>query len=147
MFQAARKLRSGMTPAESRLWESLRHRRLGGLRFRRQHGIGRVVLDFYCAAHKLAVEVDGGIHDTAPQAERDAERTRFLAGMEIRVVRVHNDEVLTDITTVLRRIVLAAQDPPTDRVDPDSQGIPPCSPPSLAGEGPGVGGASDPKTS
>jgi len=144
MFHAARELRSEMTPAEVSLWESLRHRRLEGLRFRRQHAIGRVVLDFYCAARKLAIEVDGGIHDTAPQAERDAERTRVLAGLGIRVLRIRNDEVFTDIASVLHRIALAAQAPPPGKEARGPRSTSPFSPPSLAGEGPGVGGASDP---
>ena len=54
---AARELRRQMTPAEARLWEALRDRRLAGLKFRRQHGVGTSVLDFYCRSAKLVVEV------------------------------------------------------------------------------------------
>ncbi|MEW5930528.1 MAG: endonuclease domain-containing protein [Gemmatimonadota bacterium] len=109
LFQAARELRSGMTRAESLLWERLRQRRLSGLRFRRQHAVGRVVLDFYCPEHKLAVEVDGGIHDEPVQAEKDAERTRFLAGLGIYVLRVRNEEVESEMDSLLNRILLATQ--------------------------------------
>ena len=122
-----------MTGAESLLWERLRQRRLAGLRFRRQHAIGPVVLDFYCPAHKLAVEVDGGIHDQPGQAEKDAERTRFLSGLGIHVLRVRNEEVLSNLDSVFDRILLATQ-------APRNKSAPSCSPPSLAGEGPGVGG-------
>ena len=70
---AARGMRREPTPAEKVLWDVLRGRGLDGLRFRRQHPVGRFVLDFYCPIHKLAVAVDGEVHDT--QQERDAERT------------------------------------------------------------------------
>jgi very-short-patch-repair endonuclease len=77
------------------------------MRFRRQHAIDRFVLDFYCPAHKLAVEVDGAVHDTADQAERDAGRTQALEQLGIRVIRIRNEEV-RDIWTVLARIAAAA---------------------------------------
>lgn len=65
------------------------------------------MLDFYCPAHKLAVEVDGAVHDTPEQAERDAARTQALEQLGIRVVRVRNEEV-RDIWGVLARIAAAA---------------------------------------
>jgi len=105
--QAARDLRRGATPAESVLWEALRRDQLGGLRFRRQHAVDRFVLDFYCPACKLAVEVDGEIH--LRQRERDDERTAVLNARGIRVIRFRNEEVLTDLSSVLARIVAAAR--------------------------------------
>jgi very-short-patch-repair endonuclease len=60
--QAARELRRRPTEAEARLWTALRRRQVGGALFRRQHPLGRFVLDFYCAAHQLCVEVDGEVH-------------------------------------------------------------------------------------
>lgn len=74
--QRARELRQELTPAERKLWAALRNKKLNGLKFRRQHPIDRFIVDFYCAAHKLVVEVDGDIHDTQP--ERDAERSALL---------------------------------------------------------------------
>ena len=71
--ERARELRKAMTQAEQVLWKALRGRRMAGLRFRRQHPVGRFILDFYCPAAKLGLEVDGGIHDG--QAERDEERS------------------------------------------------------------------------
>ena len=142
VFQAARELRSEMTPAEGRLWECLRQKRTAGLRFRRQHAVGRVVLDFYCPAQKLAIEVDGGVHDEPVQAERDAERTKFLVSMGIQVLRIRNEEILTDVDSVLKRIVLASKMSGTNLgAEAPGTGVP-FSPPSLAGEGPGVGGSS-----
>ena len=102
----AKEMRASMTPAESRLWESLRGRQLDGLRFRAQHPVGQFILDFYCPARKLVVEVDGSSHDT--NAERDEERTAHLADCGYCVVRVRNDEVEHDIDGVLDRIRRAA---------------------------------------
>ena len=100
--KAARDLRRNMTPAEETLWKALRYQRVGGLRFRRQHPVGRFVLDFYCPSVKLAIEVDGGIHDQ--QRDRDEERIGVMNAAEIRVLRFRNEEVLNDLPSVLRRI-------------------------------------------
>jgi very-short-patch-repair endonuclease len=102
MQDRARVLRREMTPAEKALWASLRGDALDGLSFRRQHPIRGFILDFYCPARKLAVEVDGAVHDA--QAEHDAERTAALALLGIRVLRFRNDEVLSTITEVVERI-------------------------------------------
>lgn len=116
---AARQLRSEMTPAEQALWAALRGEGIRGMRFRRQHAIGRFVLDFYCPAHKIAVEVDGGVHDDPDRAEYDAARTAALEQLGIGVVRVRNEDVQHDIWSVLARIAAAAglefEDPREDR--------------------------------
>jgi len=108
MLKASRRLRSEMTPAERGLWDGLRGEGIRGMRFRRQHAIGRFVLDFYCPAHKLAAEVDGPAHDDADQQEYDAARTQALEQLGIRVVRVRNEDVLRDVMDVLVRIAVAA---------------------------------------
>jgi very-short-patch-repair endonuclease len=108
MLQASRRLRSEMTDAEQRLWDGLRGEGIRGMRFRRQHAIGRFILDFYCPAHRLAVEVDGAVHDTADQAEYDAVRTEALEQLGIRVIRFRNEDVMLDIMGVLGRIAAAA---------------------------------------
>ncbi len=96
----ARQLRRGMTEAEARLWSGLRGWKIA--KFRRQHPLGRFILDFYCAEARLCVEVDGAVHDE--QQERDAERTTHLQQLGIRVVRFRNGQVLADTPAVLRRI-------------------------------------------
>jgi very-short-patch-repair endonuclease len=96
-----------MTPAEEVLWAALRRNQLAGLHFRRQHAMGRFILDFYCPSKKLCVELDGPIHDE--QQERDEARTQTLAHQGIRVIRFRNDEVFSSLTSVLRRIELAAE--------------------------------------
>src|SRR5688500_10133767 len=106
IHQAAKALRRPMTKAEEVLWSALRRNQVAGLHFRRQHATGRFILDFYCAARKLCVEVDGSIHDE--QRERDEARTQALAHQQIRVIRFRNEEVLNDLKSVVRRIEIAA---------------------------------------
>ena len=108
--QAAVELRENMTPAEQRLWEALRARRLSGLRFRAQHPVGPFVLDFYCPAHKLAIELDGSVHDG--NEEQDAARTACLSAYGCRVLRFTNAQVMTALPDVLAQIQAAAQEWP-----------------------------------
>jgi very-short-patch-repair endonuclease len=111
IVQAAREQRRQPTPAEKKLWDALRGRRLAGLKFRRQHPYGQFVLDAFCVEHQLEVEVDGDVHDDLAQAARDAERTKFLKERGIRVLRVSNEEVENNLRDVLRRIVDATRTP------------------------------------
>ena len=105
--QAARHLRQQLTPAEATLWEALRGRQLGGLKFRRQHPVGRFIVDFYCPSCKLVVEVDGSIH--ARQQAYDRVRTDQLQTFGYCVLRFTNDEVMNDLATVLSRIAQMAK--------------------------------------
>jgi very-short-patch-repair endonuclease len=100
-------MREALTPAEAVLWESLRKRRLDGHRFRCQHPVGRFILDFYCPALRLAIEVDGAAHDH--RGDYDTARTDALAAHGYRILRFRNDEVLTDLPTVLDRIRAVAK--------------------------------------
>lgn len=79
-----------MTRPEKTLWYLLRRNSLG-LHFRRQHPIGPYILDFYCAAPKLCVEVDGPVHDD--QVDRDARRTAWLNNEGIMVMRFSANDV------------------------------------------------------
>jgi very-short-patch-repair endonuclease len=94
-----------MTPTERVLWQRLRNRQLSGLKFRRQHPLGPFIADFYCAAHRLVVEIDGDIHDLQP--ERDAARTEQFEKYGYRVIRFRNEQVLNDIESVLAAIQAA----------------------------------------
>src|SRR5262245_60762907 len=102
---AARNLRRRLTPAEERLWKAICGRKLGGLRFRVQHTVGWFVLDFYCPARKLVVELDGSVHDEEEQAVHDGLRTEQLAAYGYRVVRFRNEAVFQDLPWVLKRIL------------------------------------------
>jgi len=96
-----RELRSRLTPEESFLWTFLQHRQLAGRKFRRQHSVGPYILDFYCPAEKLAVELDGSTHDHEAAQAYDAKRETFLSKLGIRTVRFQNSEVRKNIEGVL----------------------------------------------
>lgn len=99
-----RHLRSNGTPAEATLWTLLQRKQLEGRRFRRQHSVGPYVLDFYCAAERLAVELDGAVHDDPARARYDAQRTAHLKQHGIRVVRFENRLIFRDPEGVLAAI-------------------------------------------
>ena len=95
-YGRARELRRQMTLPEVLLWQALRKRQLARFRFRRQHPIGPYILDFYCPAARLAVEVDGREHEIADQLRHDARRDAWLARRGVRVMRVPATGVLRD---------------------------------------------------
>ena len=97
-----------MTPAEKLLWSHLRNRQVAGFKFRRQHPIGRLIVDFCCPAYGLVVEVDGSIHRA--QREYDAARTEELEHRGYRVVRFSNRQVLQDIEGVVTAIENACRE-------------------------------------
>jgi very-short-patch-repair endonuclease len=97
----ARRLRKAATPTEDKLWQRLRDRRLGGLKFRRQADVGPHVVDFLCLEANLIVEVDGGIHDHPAVAARDAAREQALRARGFSVVRFGADAIAHDLETVL----------------------------------------------
>ena len=99
-----REKRGEPTPAEALLWERLRRKQIHGERFRRQYVFERFIVDFYCPAALLVVEVDGEIHQQ--QKDYDAFRTEFLEALGLQVVRFTNDEVFDDIEHVVEQIEL-----------------------------------------
>lgn len=103
----AKELRKNMTPWERKLWyEFLRNY---PLRFQRQKAIGDYIADFYCAKAGLVVELDGGGHYEAPQAERDRKRTEALEQMGLRVLRFCNLDVEQSFSQVCEWIDRAVQ--------------------------------------
>jgi very-short-patch-repair endonuclease len=105
--QRARELRKEPTTSEALLWARLRNRQLDGLKFRRQHPIGRSIVDFYCPEKRLVIEVDGGIHDQT--VEEDLERTKVLQSLGYRVIRFRNLVVEQNINLVLSTIQKACR--------------------------------------
>ena len=103
----SRELRRGMTPAEKLLWERLRGRSSDGSRWRRQQIIDGFIVDFYCHAASLVVELDGAIHNN--QVEYDTVRDTALAARELLILRFTNTAVETDISSVLARIRQSCQ--------------------------------------
>ena len=104
MIEVARDLRVRSTLGEQELWSALRRKQLSGRKFRRQQPVGPFVLDFYCPEERLAVEVDGSIHDDAEQARLDAERQSLIESLGVRFVRLSNAVVLNDLPSALRTI-------------------------------------------
>jgi len=100
-------MRQNPTAAENRLWQHLRRRQINGYRFRRQHPIGRFIVDFYCAKAKLAIEVDGPVHNEPGHKEYDQERQAYLESLGLRVLRITNEEVLNGLDAVLNEIRVA----------------------------------------
>jgi very-short-patch-repair endonuclease len=99
----ARANRKEPTPAEQALWLALRGHQLG-YHFRRQHAIEGYIVDFVCLRAWLIVEVDGGIHQEAGQAEYDGGRTHALQECGFLVLRFTNSEVLEELPQVLAAI-------------------------------------------
>ncbi|MDH3475893.1 MAG: DUF559 domain-containing protein [Rhodospirillales bacterium] len=103
----ARSLRKRATEAERLLWRDLRDRRLGAFKFRRQHALGPYVLDFFCEAQGLVVELDGSQH--ADRVDQDAARTAWLEERGHRVLRFWNTEVYENLEGVLQAILEALE--------------------------------------
>jgi len=115
-------MRTAPTPAEQKLWERLRNRRLCGAKFRRQHPIGAYIVDFYCHEAKLIVELDGSSHLGADQAEYDRTRSNELRSIGMRVLRFWNHEILNYIEQVVEAITAALLDPHPDPL-PEGEGV------------------------
>jgi very-short-patch-repair endonuclease len=101
---AAKRLRANTTPHERALWRALKEIPIDGTHFRRQAPIGPYVVDFFCPAKHLIIELDGGHHNEDETARRDRERQEWLEGQGYRVVRFWNSDVMENLTAVLERI-------------------------------------------
>ena len=111
MKQVAREFRKKPTPGEQKLWQALRRNRLGGLHFKRQEPIGPFIVDFYCAARRLIVEVDGPIH--ADQEEADRRRQKLLEALGLHFLRLGEEAVMSDLTSALNVIYQATRNLPS----------------------------------
>jgi very-short-patch-repair endonuclease len=105
----ARELRKQPTRAEDLLWRHLRGSRFHGAKFQRQEPFDRYVVDFYCHAAKLIVEVDGKQHEWF--SDYDNGRTEILERLGLRVIRFTNAQVCEDLDFVLARIHAAMRLP------------------------------------
>ena len=108
---AARKLRRTMSLPEGLLWQQLRQRPMG-LKFRNQHPIGNIVVDFYCAKSRLVIEINGISHDMGDRSDRDLARDRWLNSLNYRVVRIPAADVLRDPSAVAGSLVSLCLDSP-----------------------------------
>src|SRR5208282_5872350 len=99
-----RELRASPTEAENAAWNLLRDRRLGA-KFRRQFRLENGVLDFYCFQHRLALELDGGVHAQIDQMRKDAAKEDYLRTLGIRLLRIPNAMVLEHPDEFVRKVV------------------------------------------
>jgi very-short-patch-repair endonuclease len=114
--QFRKELRNNSTSAEATLWNYLKGKQLGK-KFRRQHSVGKYILDFYCATDRIAIELDGEKHFTKEGIKYDGERTKYLNGLNIKVIRFENVRVFEDVQAVLKEIRVVFDHPdPADKV-------------------------------
>jgi very-short-patch-repair endonuclease len=101
-LRQAKELRSNQTEAEQVLWSMLRANRFHGLHFRRQQIIAGYIVDFYCHARQLVIEVDGKIHDL--QQEQDKARENALKELGFQIVRFRNEDVLSSLPEIIQQL-------------------------------------------
>ncbi|HPA25763.1 MAG TPA: endonuclease domain-containing protein [bacterium] len=94
------KLRNSMTKGEVVLWNKLRFNQFG-YKFRRQHGIGKYIVDFYCPELKLIIEIDGGTHNYANNPDYEIERQTYLESLGFKIKRYTNELIANDLNSVL----------------------------------------------
>lgn len=99
-----KELRNNGTPAEAYLWNHISNKKIEGRKFRRQHSIENFIVDFYCPAEKLIIELDGEIHFNATAQEYDYKRTLILENLGFTVIRFENKMVFDNISSVLSEI-------------------------------------------
>eukprot|EP01035_Chromulina_nebulosa_P048884 gene48884-biopygen34200 len=106
LLKRANEMRRNPTEPEKRLWRTLSNRQLGGLKFRRQHVVveAKAIVDFFCPAIALAVEVDGDTHD----GPHDVYRDHRLSVLGVRVIRFSNLDVMANVEGVAETILAAA---------------------------------------
>ena len=113
----AQSLRLEMTEAERLLWSILRNRQMGGAKFRRQQPIGPFIADYVCQERRLIVEADGGQH---ANSDGDRKRTAFLESKGYRVLRIWNNEIISNLDGVAQKIMIALSSPHPARASRES---------------------------
>jgi len=97
-------LRCNMSKPEALVWNRLRNGQVNGLKFRRQYGVGKYILDFYCTKIRFAIEIDGNSHYLGDKIDQDSERAKYLSSRNIRVLRFTNLEVMENLDGVICNI-------------------------------------------
>ncbi|OSZ82953.1 cytosine methyltransferase [Chitinophagaceae bacterium IBVUCB1] len=99
-----KELRNNLTPAEAALWKLLQKSQLKGRKFRRQHSIDNYIVDFYCPAEKLIIELDGQVHNSPITALNDADRDNHLKSLGYKILRFENKLVFENTEWLLDEI-------------------------------------------
>jgi len=98
-YHRAHKLRHNPTEAEAKLWTYLRSHRLNNVHFRRQHEIGKYIVDFCSPRQKLIIELDGSQH--LDRAQQDEDRSIYLTSKGYRILRFWNNDVTNNLKAVI----------------------------------------------
>lgn len=98
-------LRNNPPQPEKILWQQIRNRQVCDVKFRRQHGIGLYIIDFFAPQIKLAIELDGNSHFYEGAAKYDENRTKFLSNLEINIIRFTNLEIASNLSGVMDTLV------------------------------------------
>jgi very-short-patch-repair endonuclease len=106
-----KKLRNGSTDAEKKLWQALRKKQILGYKFTRQYGIGKYVVDFYCSAARLAIELDGSQRMNPENLRYDKDRTDFINSQKIKVVRFWDNDIFNNLPGVIDIIIKELKSP------------------------------------
>jgi very-short-patch-repair endonuclease len=115
--EKARALRKRETAAEKKLWNALRSKKTGNVKFRRQHPIGYYIVDFYSDVAKLIIEIDGSIHDIEDNKEYDRNRQLELETIGYKMLRFANERVLNNLDEVVNEILTVAGGTPPPHHD------------------------------
>ncbi|MBL7961948.1 DUF559 domain-containing protein [bacterium] len=99
-----RDLRNHATRSERLLWSQLKNKQVSGFKFRRQHGVGPYIIDFYCPEAKLAIEIDGSSHDSEEARKNDERRQVFIEEFNIRFLRFSDTELFENMNKVIEKI-------------------------------------------
>jgi very-short-patch-repair endonuclease len=106
-----RSLRKNKTNAEKIVWTCLKSKQIGGYKFRRQHGIGKYIVDFYQLDSKLIIEIDGDVHFiTADQEKKDIERQKWFESMGYKILRFNNVDIFNNLENILDEIYRAVRE-------------------------------------
>ncbi len=110
-IEKRRSLRKNLSPAEIKLWHRFKGRQIGGYKFRRQYSVGPYVVDFYCPAVKLALEIDGRTHDENDEVRTyDRQRQEYIESFGVRFLRFTNWDVYNNSEGVLEKIRLVCRE-------------------------------------
>ena len=109
--EPSRQLRNNSPDAERLLWSNLRKKQLKGYQFYRQKIIGRFIVDFYCPKATLVIEVDGDHHRNDVFASKDCIRDSYMENHGLKVLRLSNRKVLTNLESVLETIYMNLKSP------------------------------------
>ena len=108
--ETRKKFRRNATSAEAVLWKMLKNKQIQGLKFRRQHSVGKLILDFYCPVKNLAIELDGEHHAFPGKETLDLKRDNFLLSLGIKILRFENKIVFEDPELIIEEIIKAVGD-------------------------------------